>query len=165
MRRVSFTDVPDATSGFRALSREAGQQTVVFSEYTYTLETIIQAGHRKLSVLSVPVDVNEDARPSRLVRSIPSYLKQSIITIVRIYVIYRPLHFLWKRKYWIDILRRDISSTIFIFLLERGRRRPLTIANRYVRDLDHGIPSFNDRVCRGSFFSEQKVTRRYTTIS
>jgi len=93
VRQVSHTDIPDTTSGFRAFNREAAQRTMVFNEYTYTLETIIQAGHRKLAITSTPVRVNEVARPSRLFRSIPAYVRQSIITIVRIYVIYRPFHF------------------------------------------------------------------------
>jgi glycosyltransferase involved in cell wall biosynthesis len=93
VRSVSFTSIPDTTSGFRAMSRDAAQQMVVFSEYTYTLETIIQAGHRKLSITSVPVRVNPDLRPSRLVTSVFSYVKRSIVTIIRIYVLYRPFHF------------------------------------------------------------------------
>ena len=93
VRQVSHTDIPDTTSGFRALNREAAQRTMVFNEYTYTLETIIQAGHRKLAITSIPVRVNEVKRPSRLFHSIPSYVRQSMITIVRIYVIYRPFHF------------------------------------------------------------------------
>ena len=93
VRQISFTDVPDTTSGFRAMTREAARRTMVFSEYTYTLETIIQAGHKKLSIESVPIRVNEDTRPSRLLRSIPAYIRQSIITAVRIYVVYRPFHF------------------------------------------------------------------------
>ena len=93
VRQVSHTRVLDATSGFRAMNREAAQRMMVYNEYTYTLETIIQAGHRKSSISSVPVRVNEVNRPSRLFRSIPAYIRQSLITIVRIYVIYRPFHF------------------------------------------------------------------------
>ena len=93
VRQISFTDVPDTTSGFRAMTREAARRTMVFNEYTYTLETIIQAGHKKLSIESVPIRVNEDTRPSRLLRSIPAYIRQSAITLVRIYVVYRPFHF------------------------------------------------------------------------
>ena len=93
VRQISFTDVPDTTSGFRAMTLEAARRTMVFSEYTYTLETITQAGHKKLSIESVPVRVNENTRPSRLLRSIPSYIRQSVITLVRIYVVYRPFHF------------------------------------------------------------------------
>ena len=66
---------------------------MVFSDYTYTLETIIQAGQKNMATTSVPIRVNEDLRPSRLVKSIPSYIKRSIVTIVRIFIIYRPFSF------------------------------------------------------------------------
>lgn len=93
VRVASGTDILDAPSGFRAMSRAAAQQLVVFNDYTYTLETIIQAGQKNMAITSVPVRVNEDLRPSRLVKSIPSYIKRSIITIIRIFVIYRPFRF------------------------------------------------------------------------
>jgi glycosyltransferase involved in cell wall biosynthesis len=93
VRTASHTDIPDAPSGFRAISRAAAQRTMVFNDYTYTLETIIQAGQNNMSITSVPVRVNGDLRPSRLVTSIPSYIKRSIVTIVRIFVVYRPFRF------------------------------------------------------------------------
>jgi glycosyltransferase involved in cell wall biosynthesis len=93
VRLASRTEIPDAPSGFRALSREAALRLNVFNEYTYTLETIIQAGQKNMAVVSVPVRVNEDLRRSRLVKTIPSYLKKSIITIVRIFVVYKPFRF------------------------------------------------------------------------
>ena len=93
VRKVSGTDVPDAPSGFRAFSREAAMHLNVFNEYTYTLETIIQAGQKNMAVTSVPVRVNKDLRPSRLLKSIPSYLHRSIMTIIRIFVIYKPFRF------------------------------------------------------------------------
>ncbi len=93
VRGVSGTSVEDAPSGFRAVSREAAMRLHVFNEYTYTLETIIQAGRKNMVVLSVPVGVNEDIRPSRLVKSIPSYIKKSIFTMLRIFVVYRPFRF------------------------------------------------------------------------
>jgi glycosyltransferase involved in cell wall biosynthesis len=93
VRLVSGTDIPDAPSGFRAMSRQAAQRIVVYNDYTYTLETIIQAGRNNMAVMSVPVRVNEEIRPSRLVKNIPSYIKRSILTIVRIFVIYRPFRF------------------------------------------------------------------------
>ncbi|WP_413437597.1 glycosyltransferase family 2 protein [Sulfuriferula sp. GW1] len=115
VRVASNTDIPDAPSGFRAMSRTAAQRLMVFNDYTYTLETIIQAGQKNMAITSVPIRVNEDLRPSQLVKSIPSYIKRSIVTIVRIFIIYRPfrffgtigcvlfgagfligLHFLWK---------------------------------------------------------------------
>lgn len=91
VRVASGTDVQDATSGFRAMSRAAAQRLMVFNDYTYTLETIIQAGRRNMAVVSIPVRVNDDLRPSRLVRSIPSYVFRSIAAIVRIFIIYRPV--------------------------------------------------------------------------
>lgn len=93
VRVASRTDIPDAPSGFRAFSREAAMQLNVFNEYTYTLETIIQAGQKNMAITSVPVRVNEYLRPSRLIKSIPSYLRRSIITVIRIFVIYRPFRF------------------------------------------------------------------------
>ena len=93
VRVASNTDVPDAPSGFRAISRDAAQRLMVYSEYTYTLETIIQAGRKNISIMAVPIRVNEDLRPSRLVKSIFSYIKRSIATIFRIFVIYKPFRF------------------------------------------------------------------------
>lgn len=93
VRLASNTRVPDAPSGFRAFSRAAAVQLNVFNEYTYTLETIIQAGQKGLAVVSVPVRVNADLRPSRLVRSIPGYVQRSTFTIFRIFMTYRPLRF------------------------------------------------------------------------
>lgn len=90
---ASKTDIPDAPSGFRAISRSAAQRLMVFSDYTYTLETIIQAGQKNMAIISVPIRVNDDLRPSRLLKSIPSYIKLSIATIVRIFIIYRPFRF------------------------------------------------------------------------
>ncbi len=91
VRMASKTEVADAPSGFRAISRNAAMRLNVFSAYTYTLETIIQAGQSNLRVISVPIRTNGDLRPSRLVKSIPSYVKRSLLTIVRVFVIYRPL--------------------------------------------------------------------------
>lgn len=90
---VSKTDIPDAPSGFRAISREAALHLNVFNDYTYTLETIIQVGQKNMAIMSVPVRVNEYLRPSRLLRSTPSYIKRSIVTIIRIFVVYKPFRF------------------------------------------------------------------------
>ena len=94
VRFMSETDVADAPSGFRALTRHAAMQLNVFSQYTYTLETIIQAGVKNIPVVNVPVRTNEDLRPSRLVKSIRDYVKRSILTIFRVFIIYRPFRFL-----------------------------------------------------------------------
>jgi len=93
VRKASKTTIPDAPSGFRAFSKIAAQNIVVFSEYTYTIETIIQAGQKNMAILSVPISINEDLRPSKLVKSISSYIRRSITTIIRVYAIYRPMRF------------------------------------------------------------------------
>ena len=93
VRKFSGTDVEDAPSGFRALSRDAAMRINVFSDYTYTLETIIQAGSKNMKIKSVPIRVNRDLRPSRLVKSIPKYVQRSVFTMIRIAVIYRPFRF------------------------------------------------------------------------
>ncbi|MEK6608739.1 MAG: glycosyltransferase family 2 protein, partial [Myxococcota bacterium] len=91
VRQASSTEIPDTTSGFRALSRGAAQRLFVHDEYTYTLETIIQAGADRMAVASVPIATNAPTRRSRLVRSIPSYVRRSAGTILRVYTMYRPL--------------------------------------------------------------------------
>jgi glycosyltransferase involved in cell wall biosynthesis len=91
VRVASKTDIADAPSGFRAMSRDAAMRLNVFNAYTYTLETIIQAGQSNLRIVSVPIRTNGDLRPSRLVKSISSYVKRSLVTILRVFVIYRPL--------------------------------------------------------------------------
>ncbi|HRZ26644.1 MAG TPA: glycosyltransferase family 2 protein [Spirochaetota bacterium] len=96
VRNVSKTDIPDAPSGFRALTRDAAMKLNVFNNYTYTLETIIQAGRKNMAITWVDINVNEDLRPSRLVKSILSYIQKSLITIVRIFMIYEPFTFFMR---------------------------------------------------------------------
>jgi len=93
VRVASRTDIPDAPSGFRAMTRAAAMQLNVFSNYTYTLETIIQAGQKQMAITSVPIRTNAELRPSRLFRSIPAYVSRSLATIVRIFITYRPFRF------------------------------------------------------------------------
>ena len=89
--KASGVHVADATSGFRALSRDAAMQINVFNPFTYTLETLIQSGNRNLGVQSVVIATNEPTRPSRLYRGIGSYVRKSATTIFRTYTVYRPL--------------------------------------------------------------------------
>ncbi|ABW26067.1 glycosyltransferase family 2 protein [Acaryochloris marina] len=93
VRIASGTNISDAPSGFRAFSRNAALRMNVFNEYTYTLETIIQAGQHGMVITSVPIRTNDYLRPSRLVKSIASYIQRSILTILRIFMAYRPLKF------------------------------------------------------------------------
>ncbi len=90
---ASRSDIPDAPSGFRAIHREAALRLCVFNGYTYTLEMIIQAGRKNIPMVSVPIAVNRPTRPSRLVKSVPSYVGRSILTILRIFILYKPLRF------------------------------------------------------------------------
>jgi glycosyltransferase involved in cell wall biosynthesis len=90
---VSGTQIEDAPSGFRAIHRNAAIRLNVFNPYTYTLETIIEAGRKGIPIVSVPVAVNDYLRPSRLISSIPSYIQRSIVTILRIFIVYKPLRF------------------------------------------------------------------------
>lgn len=89
VRKVSNTDVPDVTSGFRALNREAALRINIVSEFTYTLESIIQAGKKRLAIAHVPIEAKE-TRPSRLFGSTWEYVKRSVSTILRIYAMYEP---------------------------------------------------------------------------
>jgi glycosyltransferase involved in cell wall biosynthesis len=91
VRTVSGTRIEDAPSGFRAFSREAAMRLNVFNDHTYTLETIIQAGRRGIAIESVPIRTNPQLRESRLIRSIPEYIRRSLITIFRIFLVYEPL--------------------------------------------------------------------------
>jgi glycosyltransferase involved in cell wall biosynthesis len=93
VKLLSRTDIPDAPSGFRAMSREAALRINVFNDYTYTLETIIQAGQKNIAISSVPVRVNAATRPSRLVKSTWSYVRKSIVTLIRIFVVYQAFSF------------------------------------------------------------------------
>ncbi len=91
VKMASGVDTPDATSGFRAMSRDAALHTLIMSQYSYTLESLIQAGARRMAVTYVPIHVNPQTRSSRLMRSIPDYLVNSAATILRAYTMYRPL--------------------------------------------------------------------------
>ena len=89
--RAAGLDIPDATSGFRAMTRRMAMRTLVLSEYSYTLETLIQAGNLHARVISVPIKTNPPRRPSRLMHGVRDYLLNSSVTIVRSYTMYRPL--------------------------------------------------------------------------
>ena len=93
VRFVSNTSISDAPSGFRAMTREAALRFNVFNDYTYTLETIIQAGQKGIATVSVPIRVNSTLRPSRLVKSNSSYVRKSLVTIVRMFVVYKAFRF------------------------------------------------------------------------
>lgn len=111
MRKISGADVLDAPSGFRAFSKNAAMKINIFDNYTYTMETIIQAQYKGLTIKSVPIRVNENLRPSRLVKNNFDYIKRSIFTMLRFIIIYRPFRFFMK-----------ISLLLFFFGLLLGLR-------------------------------------------
>lgn len=91
VRRLSGTNVPDAVSGFRAISREAALRINIVSGFSYTIEMLIQAGRKGMKVISVPIRTNEVLRESRLFKSIPHFVFRSLSTMLRIYLMYKPL--------------------------------------------------------------------------
>lgn len=93
VRVASKSTIPDAPSGFRAYSRDAAMRLNVVNQYTYTLETIVQAGHEKFAMTSVPIRTNAELRESRLFSSMFGYVKKSMVTIIRSFMMYKPLRF------------------------------------------------------------------------
>lgn len=120
VRMASNTDIPDATSGFRAFSRNSAMRLFLFNEYTYTLESIIQAGQMKLIIASVPILTNKVTRSSRLMTNIPSYIRKCTGTIIRSFIIYRPFLFFGK----LGILLIGLGSFLglrFLWFFKTGR--------------------------------------------
>lgn len=120
VRKASNTNIPDAPSGFRAFSREAAMRINVVNDYTYTLETIVQAGREKISVTSVPIHTNKELRPSKLFHSIWGYVKKSMLTILRAYMMYKPL----KCFTYVAALPTSIGVIIgirFLYFMAIGR--------------------------------------------
>ena len=120
VRKFSGTQVEDAPSGFRAISRDAALQLNVFNNYTYTLETIIQAGVKNIPIVCVPIRVNEDLRPSRLVKSIPKYIQRSIFTMFRIAIVYRPFRFFFSVSVILTLLGLIPCVRFMVHYLQYG---------------------------------------------
>jgi len=120
VRQVSGTRVPDAASGFRAFSRRAALRLNVFSEFTYTLETIIQAGKKHIAIAHVPVQTNPEQRPSRLFGHVSLYVRRSIATLVRIYALYEPLRVFWRIGALCIAAGGVIGARFLYYYLTRG---------------------------------------------
>ena len=120
VRQVSNTRVPDTTSGFRAYSREAALRQTIVSDFSYTLESIIQAGKKRMAIAHVPVATNENTRNSRLFDSVFTYIKKSAATIVRIYTMYEPLK-VFSVTGGIVFLSGFLVSLRFLFLYLDGQ--------------------------------------------
>ncbi len=120
VRFLSGTRVPDAVSGFRAFSRDAAMQLNVVSAYSYTVETIIQAGNKKLNIASVPVGTNPKTRESRLVKSIPRFIMQQFSTMLRMYAMFKP----FRTFFFIGvvfIIIAMVPSVRYIYFLMIGK--------------------------------------------
>ena len=117
VKQASGTDIPDAPSGFRAISNSCARQLNVYSHFTYTLETIIQAGQKRMIVMSVPVRTNSELRPSRLFKNNFAYIKESTITIVRIFVVYRPFRFFFTIATLLTLLGVTIGMRFLYYWL------------------------------------------------
>jgi len=119
-RRISKTDIPDAPSGFRAVSRDAAMKIHVFNDYTYTIETIIQAGQKGMAITSVPIRTNETLRPSRLVKSAVGYINRQILTMLRIFMTYQPFRFFAIPGVILFVTGLLISMRFVYFYLTEG---------------------------------------------
>ena len=145
MRQVSGTQVPDTTSGFRAYTREAALRMTIVSEFSYTLESIIQAGKQRMAIAHVPIRTNPRTRPSRLFDSVWGYIKRSGATIVRIYAMYEPL----KVFTYIGVLvllaglATSARFLYYYFTGERGRARAVADPRRGAAD--RRLPGAADR--------------------
>jgi len=121
VRRLSKTEVSDATSGFRAYSREAALRLTVLSDFSYTLETIIQATKKNIFIASVPIRTNPKTRDSRLFKSISDYIKRSLSTMARIYIIYQPLKvFFWLSGIFLLAAAIIAIRFFYFFILTEG---------------------------------------------
>lgn len=115
VRKASKTDIPDAPSGFRAYSREAAMRMNVVNEYTYTLETIVQAGRNRMALTSVPIRTNGELRPSRLFSSMFGYVKKSMLTIIRAFMMYKPLKFFTTLGSVISLIGVGLGARFLVY--------------------------------------------------
>lgn len=120
VRAVSHTSVEDAPCGFRAMSREAALRLNVFSKYTYTIETIIQAGEKNMSIVSVPVRVNRNVRESRLIKSLSGYIQISIMTMLRFFVVYNPFKYFFYIGFALFFLGFLLGARFLFFYFTVG---------------------------------------------
>ena len=122
IRGLSETDVPDAVSGFRAFRREAAMQMNIVSQFSYTIETIIQAGKKHLAVTSVPIGTNPKTRESRLFKSIPRFIERSLTTMIRMYTMYQPLRVFFYIGFFFILagLIPSIRFLIYYFMGQGG---------------------------------------------
>ncbi len=161
VRQVSNTNVPDTTSGFRAYTREAALRMTIVSEFSYTLETIIQAGKKRMAIAHVPVSTNPRTRESRLFDSLFSYIKRSAATIVRIYAMYEPLKVFTYIGLTIFgagfLLSLRFLYSYFTEFTGGGRLPAVPHLRR--RPDDRGLSGHPDRPARGRDLRQPKAAR------
>ncbi len=124
VRQISGTNVIDAPSGFRAISKNAALQINIFNDYTYTLEMIIQAGVKNMAILSIPIKINQvNKRPSRLIKSMPDYIIKSIFTITKIFMVYNPFKFFFSigTLFFIPGFLLGLRWLVLFFIFEHTR--------------------------------------------
>lgn len=135
VRKASGTDIPDAPSGFRAFSRQAALKLCVINEYTYTLETIVQAGQEKLTIISVPIRTNPELRESRLFSSMWGYVFKAMLTISRAILVYKPLKFFMTIGLVLLAIGAGIFIRYFVFYLQGsgyGHTQSLILASTMI---------------------------------
>jgi glycosyltransferase involved in cell wall biosynthesis len=142
VRQASSTEVPDTTSGFRAYNREAALQVQVVSKFTYTLETIIQAGKQLVAIDHIPIETNPTARASRLFPSIPAYIRRNGLSIFRIYSQYEPLRVFWTAAVIVGLA----ACALFVRFLVLFVESPSIAGNGHVQSLIAGAVLFNTAV-------------------
>jgi glycosyltransferase involved in cell wall biosynthesis len=145
VRQASSTEVPDTTSGFRAYNREAALQMQVVSKFTYTLETIIQAGKLNVSIDHVPIRTNPKTRESRLFPSIPAYIRRNGLSIFRIYSQYEPLRVFWSGAVVMGLLALAVFIRFLVLFLEAPDK-----ATGHIQSLIAGGVLFNAAMLLGA---------------
>jgi glycosyltransferase involved in cell wall biosynthesis len=146
VRQASSTEVPDTTSGFRAYNREAALQVHVVSKFTYTLETIIQAGKQLVALETIPIATNPPSRPSRLFPSLPAYIRRGGLSIFRIYSQYEPLRVFWSGAAVMGVLALAVFVRFLVFFVES----PSDAGRGHIQSLIAGAVLFNAAMLLGA---------------
>ena len=146
VRQASDTEVPDTTSGFRAYNREAALQMQVVSKFTYTLETIIQAGKQLVAIDHVPVETNPPVPASRLFPSMAAYIRRNGLSIFRIYSQYEPLRVFWGGAVVMGLLALAVFVRFLVFFVDN----PHTAGRGHIQSLIAGAVLFNAAVVLGA---------------
>ena len=145
VRNLSGLDIPDAVSGFRAISREAAMQINIVSSFSYTIEMLIQAGKKHLAVTAVPIRTNPKTRESRLFKSIPKFIERSLTTMVRMYAMYQPLRVFFYIGATLTIIgAAPILRFLYFYMIDQGGCRSYPIVDHWRRSVHrrhHRIPS------------------------